>query len=102
MLKLLVGVRNPCHTHRLKLVTRTLVSVSKVEFARMANINQSIQEENGKFYSSQTEDYNPGTFSQKALSVVLPLVVKAQLGSGTEGCMLNDIFLTVYTIQIYM
>ena len=42
---------------------------------RTANkkMNWSIWESNGKFYSSQIEDYNPGTTSQKALRTV-PLI----------------------------
>ena len=34
---------------------------------------------NGKFNSSQIENYNPGTASQKAPRIVLPVEVKAQL-----------------------
>ena len=54
---------------------------------------------NAKFYSSQIEDYNPGTVSQKILRTVLPIRgLDTVTVFETEGCILNDVLSTVYTI----
>ena len=54
---------------------------------------------NAKFYSSQSEDCNPETVSQKILRTVLLIRgLDTVTLFETEGCILNDVLSTVYTI----
>ena len=54
---------------------------------------------NAKFYSSLSEDCNPETVSQKILRTVLLIRgLDTVTLFETEGCILNDVLSTVYTI----
>ena len=65
-------------------------------------IHQLIQEANGKFYSSQIEDYNPEKTLRKLWELFCLLEVKTHLCKffETEGHKQYGLVLTVYTMHI--
>ena len=56
------------------------------------------------FIQAKFEDYNPGKTTQKALRTVPPIrsqgTVILYKFFETEDCTLNDVLLTIYTMQI--
>ena len=70
--------------------TSPFITVNSIPVIDKKINQQSTIERKGKFYSSQIEDYNRGTASQKALRTVPPIRGQSSFFE-TESCTLNAI-----------